>query len=110
LSTGTDLLRAEKIIEDIESSIDEIWNGEEYLQVAFRVEYADLILNRIEKSPPSIFVRLYIEEMGKVSDLRKRWLAARDKMSVAVLSSVRKQIWQIREGSWNAFQPDDAWR
>jgi hypothetical protein len=79
MSTGTELLRAERIIKHIELYVnDGVWNSGENLEIAFYIEYADAIMKRIEQAPPSIFVRLYIKQKNKVSELRKRWWAVKE--------------------------------
>lgn len=80
MSTGTDLLRVEKMIKRIESYInDGVWNSDENLEIAFYIEYADSIMKRIEKAPPSIFVHLYIEHKNRVFELRGRWRAVKER-------------------------------
>ena len=80
MSIGADLLRVEKMVKYIESQVnDEIWNSGKNLEIAFYIEYADTLIKNIEKAPPSIFVHLYIERINKISELRGKWRAAKDR-------------------------------
>jgi hypothetical protein len=80
MSIGADPLAAEKVIEYIESRVDEgLGNSGKNLEIAFYIEYADGVLDRIRKAPPSIFVHLYIERIDKISVLRKRLQNAIDR-------------------------------
>jgi hypothetical protein len=78
MSIGADLLRAEKTIKHIEASLDNgIANAGAHLEIAFYIEYVDCIMKSVEKAPPSMFVHLYIYQIEKLSELRRRWRAAK---------------------------------
>ena len=77
MSIGTQLLKAENLLRDVESySEAAVWHSGKHFQAASHLAEIHNILRTVEKDPPFIFAELYLQQVEKARHLRERWLKA----------------------------------
>jgi hypothetical protein len=81
MSFGSQLIKAESLLVDIESYVRfGVWHSGKNCQVIAEIAEVDSILKQVEESHPSVFVQIYLHQANLASTLRKRWLATKDSL------------------------------
>ena len=83
MSIRAELHKAEQMVKEIETYVEQAtWHSGRNCRAAIEIEEIDRILRNIETAPPPVFAQVYLQQVDKVADLRRRWLAAKDRLPV----------------------------
>jgi hypothetical protein len=77
MSIGTQLMKAENLLKDVESYVEAaVWHSGKHFQATSHLAEIHHILKTFEKDPPFVFAELYLQQVEKARHLRERWLKA----------------------------------
>src|SRR5512143_3701645 len=81
MSVRAELLKAEHMVKEIESYVEQAtWHSGRNCRAAIEIQEVDRILRNIETAPPPVFAQVYLQQVEKIADLRRRWFAAKDRL------------------------------